>query len=422
MGKIGEGSAVGGTVLMVAVSPAGRMRLMDAGDVLGPLAAVGTDRLAGTDGAVSVVELADPADPQAVLTRVRTAAAAPGRLTVVIAGQLHLDERQQRLHLALARSTPAALRYTALPWDWVMDALATRPPGATTMVLDLVADAAAWQRLRAGGLGTGPRLFGRVVPPPGRRRTVRPDYLMALATAWRTGPAIPLEALHEQAVAEAGGREGALVLDGSPPAHRPDRFATADRQPDPSPDHYATARRQPDPGPDGSATAGRQAPPHRAPAGPSTAPGGPPEAVLAEVLAAARAGRHTEAAALAALAEGQVLRADGVGSVRATHWLEVRAELARLAGEAGRSCELWMAAADAHLALGRPADDEQVVAAVDRAHHQWQQTDPVRALDLGGQLAALREHVPGHRPGAAAAVRARLATLESAEAGHTPGR
>ncbi|MEU6482785.1 hypothetical protein [Streptomyces sp. NPDC046887] len=411
MGKIGEGPAVGGTVLMVAVSPAGRMRLMDAGGVLGPLAAVGPDRLTGTDGAVSVVELADPVDPQAVLTRVRTAAAAPGRLTVVLAGQLHLDERQQRLHLALARSTPAALRYTALPWDWVTDALAARPPGATTMVLDLVADAAAWQRLRTGGLGAGPRVFGRVVPPPGRRRTVRPDYLMALATAWRTGPATPLEALHEQAVAEAGGREGALILDGSPPSYGPDRLATAGRQP--APDRFVTGERQRAPG---------AAPPHRAPAGPSTAQGGPPEAVLAEVLAAAQAGRHTEAAALAALAEGQVLRTDGVGSARATHWLEVRADLARLAGEAGRSCELWMAAADAHLALGRPADDQQVVAAVDRAHHQWQQTDPVRALDLGGQLAALREHVPGHRPGAAAAVRARLAALESTGAGHLPGR
>jgi hypothetical protein len=92
-----------GTVLLLAASPTGKGCLVDAASVLPVLAAVPPAILSGTDTA-NVVELADPLEPQAVLTRLRAAAAAPGPLTVFVTGQLQLDRRQRLPHLALART------------------------------------------------------------------------------------------------------------------------------------------------------------------------------------------------------------------------------------------------------------------------------------------------------------------------------
>ncbi|MGW4748349.1 hypothetical protein ACWEPR_26495, partial [Streptomyces sp. NPDC004290] len=127
------------------------------------------------------------------------------------------------------------------------------------------------------------------------------------------------------------------------------------------------------------------------------------------ILAAARAGRHGEAAAVAAAWEHDALRRHGPRSVEAVHWTEVRADLARLAGEPARSCELWLAAAEARLGMLQRADDPDVEGAVDRAHHQWEHIeDPVRARALGPTLVDLRRRVPGRRPGALAALTRRM--------------
>jgi hypothetical protein len=89
--------------------------------------------------------------------------------------------------------------------------------------------------------------------------------------------------------------------------------------------------------------------------------------------------------------------------------MEVRADLARLAGEPARSCELWIAAAQARLGLSQEPGEADVEGAVDRAHHQWEQIeDPARARELGPALVALRERVPGRRAGALAAVQRRM--------------
>ncbi|MGJ3560260.1 hypothetical protein ACR6C2_24000 [Streptomyces sp. INA 01156] len=121
-------------------------RLVDAASVLPVLAAVPPAVLSGTDTA-NVVELADPLEPQAVLTRLRAAATAPGPLTVYVTGQLLLDRRQRLPHLALARTTASTARYTAFPWHWFREELRLRPPGATTLILDLYADPESWQAL-----------------------------------------------------------------------------------------------------------------------------------------------------------------------------------------------------------------------------------------------------------------------------------
>lgn len=377
-----KGENTTGTALLLAAAPTGRSRLINATGVLSTLAAVPPSTLTGTP-AGTIVELADPMDQQTVLTRVRAAAAAPGPLSLLVTGQLQLDARQHRLHLALARSTPATLRYSGLPWDWLVGELKPRRPDSTRVLVDLVAAPDAWQEICAYGLTLGPgiRLHGRVAPPPARNRPpADPSYLQAVATIWRSGLNPPPDDLHARAAAQAG-RDGALLL-------------------------------APDTAPAPVAAPGVMAPPAPAPA--ATAPAALAEDPLPAILAIAHAGRHGEAAALAVQWERWAVRTNGAGSAEAVHWLEVRADLAHVAEDAGGSCELWMAAADARLARHESPDGPGVQAAVDRAHHQWQQLrDPRRARELGPHLVSLRDRVPGRRPGAAEAVQRRLEFLRT---------
>ncbi|MFE5941462.1 hypothetical protein [Streptomyces sp. NPDC056480] len=359
-GTAATAAAATGTAFLLAAAPAGRGRAMDAASVLPALAAVPPGVLTGT-GTATLVELADPLDPQTVLTRLRAAAASPGPLVLCLAGQLHLDRRQQLPHLALARTTPATLRYTALPWHWLAVELAARAPGTTTVVADLAADPAVWERLTTAPgflhLGPGPTLYGRVTPAPRRGEPLAPTYLRSWAELWRSGARLPYATLHAESAAQAAATAtGALLL-----APAPAPVPVVEQDPHPA------------------------------------------------ILAAAAAGRHGEAAAVAAAWEREALRRHGPRSAEAVHWTEVRADLARLAGEPARSCELWLVAAEARLALGQRTDDTDVEGAVDRAHHQWERIgDRARARALGPLLIALRQRVPGRRPGALAALTRRM--------------
>ncbi|MFD6309075.1 hypothetical protein ACFWFF_39515, partial [Streptomyces sp. NPDC060223] len=198
-----------GTVLLLAASPVGKGCLVDAASVLPVLAAVSPAVLSGADTA-NVVELADPLEPQAVLTRLRAAAAAPGPLTMFVTGQLQLDRRQRLPHLALARTTPATVRYTAFPWHWIAEELRLRPPGMTSIVADLHADPETWQHLTAHPLTAGrtAALYGRVAPPPPRRTVATPTYMKAVATLLRSGHRPPLPQLHQHALTRIAGEGG----------------------------------------------------------------------------------------------------------------------------------------------------------------------------------------------------------------------
>ncbi|MET8450215.1 hypothetical protein [Streptomyces sp. NPDC005209] len=348
-----------GTVLLLAASPMGRGRLVDAASVLPVLAAVAPAVLSGTDTA-NVVELADPLEPQAVLTRLRAAAAAPGPLTVFVTGQLQLDRRQHLPHLALARTTPASVRYTGFPWHWFREELRLRPSGATTLVVDLHADPETWENLRSQPLdsGRGNAVHGRIAPPPSRRGVAQPSYMKAVATLLRSGHRPPLEQLHQQVLARLGAQAATNIL--------------------------LTA----------------QAP-----------QSGDPHAVIA---AAVKAGRHTEADALAAQWERTAVRAHGPGSEDALHWAEVRADLAMFAGDPVRSCRTWLTVATARLAAGQAPHAPAVESAVDRAHHQWGRIDdPARARELGPALAELRLRVPGRKQGALDHVQQHLRQLQT---------
>ncbi|MFK0213304.1 hypothetical protein [Streptomyces sp. NPDC090298] len=409
---------------------------MDAASVLPVLAAVPPGVLTGT-AAATVVELADPLDPQTVLTRLRAAAASPGPLVVCLAGQLHLDRRQQLPHLALARTTPATLRYTALPWHWLAGELGMRRPGTTTVVADLAADPEVWQRLAAVPgllhLGPGTPLHARVVPAPRRGEPTTPEYLRARAELWRSGARLSPAAAHAEAAARAvtvAPRPEPVFLTPAPapaatdpaPPVPPTRTAAPPAPPIrtasvavpvsvPRPPRASVTGSAPAVGVPRRAAPVPAIPPAYTPATPpAPAPAGaPPVDPHPAILAAARAGRHGEAAAVAAAWEHDALRRHGPRSVEAVHWTEVRADLARLAGEPARSCELWLAAAEARLGMLQRADDPDVEGAVDRAHHQWEHIeDPVRARALGPTLVDLRRRVPGRRPGALAALTRRM--------------
>ena len=348
-----------GTVLLLAAAPAGKGCLVDAASVLPVLAAVPPAVLAGTDTA-NVVELADPLEPQAVLTRLRAAATAPGPLTVFVTGQLQLDRRQRQVHLALARTTPSTVRYTALPWHWIRDELRLRAPGTTTLILDLHADAETWELLRTRPLESGREtaVFGRIAPPPGRRTVAVPAYMKTVATILRSGRRPELAELHQQALARLGGEVMRDIVLGASAG--------------PAPDPHTTIR----------------------------------EAV--------NAGRHGDADALAAHHERLALAAHGPGSAEALHWAEVRADLAMFAGDAVRSCRAWLGVASARLSAGQPPQHPEVESAVDRAHHQWGRiSDPRAARELGSALAELRARVPGRRQGALDHVQQRLTSLAS---------
>lgn len=211
-----------GTVLLLAASPVGKGCLVDAASVLPVLAAVSPAVLSGTDTA-NVVELADPLEPQAVLTRLRAAATAPGPLTMFVTGQLQLDRRQRLPHLALARTTPSTVRYTAFPWHWITEELRLRAPGTTELLVDLHADAETWEHLATSPLtaGTGVGLYGRVAPPPPRRTVASPAYMKALATILRSGlrPELPL--LHQQSLARAEAESGPSGIVLAAPARIP---------------------------------------------------------------------------------------------------------------------------------------------------------------------------------------------------------
>src|SRR4051812_21650722 len=387
-----------GPVLLLAASPVGKSRLVDAASVLPVLAAVPPAVLSGTDTA-NVVELADPLEPQTVLTRLRAVAATPGPLTVFIAGQLALDRRQHLPHLALARTTPATVRYTALPWQWIREEFRLRSPGSTTLLVDLHADAEAWGWLRTHALDSGRNnaVFGRIAPPPSRRTVAGPAYMKTIATILRSGWRPPVEQLHQQAFGRLGpDAYGDVVLTVPPaPVAVPGGFAPR------PPYRPEQPRHQPE-----------QPRPHT-PERPKT-PDRPQEDPHVQITAAVQAGRHQDADALALAHEQAAARAHGVASEQALHWSEVRADLAMFARDSARSCRIWLTVAETRLTAGQSPDAPAVEKAVARAPHQWGQVrDKPRAQDLGALLAQLRPRVPGRRRGALENVQKQLRELQA---------
>ncbi|MGK5639351.1 hypothetical protein ACSNOK_13730 [Streptomyces sp. URMC 126] len=357
-----------------------------------------------------VVQLPAMAGPQSVLAYLRDAAGVPGPLLVWVTGHLMVPARKGgEVHLALRESTPATVRYTGLPWEWLTRALGEHA-GPTLLVVDAEADERSWPHVAAavrdGRLTSGPAVCGVITPSPDRAPAEASPYTRALLTALElghptAGPVLDPVLLHQLALDQAGLPDGRLVLRHGTPG--PVLANPAHAAPVPAAPAHAA------PVPDAAVPA-PSAPPADASAGPPRGdePQTPAreEDALPRILAAANAGRHNEAAAMAAAWEQQVLRRHGPQSAEAGLWIEVRADLARLAGDHPRAAELWMSAAANRLSRGGP-EDAEAVAALKRAHYCWQHSGD-RASLLAPALLALWEQVPGSLD-AAADVRARLA-------------
>lgn len=142
-----------------------------------------------------------------------------------------------------------------------------------------------------------------------------------------------------------------------------------------------------------------------------TRPTPPPVDPHQAIRDASQAGRHGEAAAIAAAHELTALRQHGAQSPEVAHWVEVRAYLSQQADDPARACNLWLQAAVVRLAAGQDPRDPDVTETADRAHAAWHLvTDPRAARDLGTSLQSLRTRVPGRR-GAQADIQTRLNTL-----------
>ncbi|MFE3583858.1 hypothetical protein [Streptomyces vinaceus] len=329
-------------------------------------------------------------DPNTVLMRLRAAAATPGPLLVYLSGRLTLDRRGHGLHLALAGTTASTVRYTALPWDWLGTELAARPTGPTTVVLDLVADKTAWPVLQEyGSLPASPsaEVYGVVVPPA---FAGGPHQVSAYTRHWidqlRRSPTRPANLqLHAFAVGAAALPPGTLVL----PATRELSATAAPHAP-----YAAQAPQEP-----------QRAQEPQEPQEPAPDP-------RPHIHALATGGRHQEAATLAQAWEQHVLQTHGHSSPEATHWAEIRADLARMAGNYGSATRLWIDAGH-HRLEHQPPDAPEVLAAAAGALYCWTQLkDQEAARDSGPELVRLLRALPGLEPRLLRLTQQRLEVLE----------
>ncbi|MGO4456763.1 hypothetical protein AB4039_05460 [Streptomyces sp. M-16] len=392
-------------------------------------------------------------DPNTVLTRLRTAAATPGPLLVYLSGRLTVDRRGRRLHLCLAGTTAASVRHTGLPWEWLGSELRERPPGLTTVLLDLAADKAAWPLLQEYGSLPAPpsvEVYGVVAPPgfAGGGNGVS-GYTRQWIEQLRSSPGRPDNLrLHALAVGGAALAPGTLVLPtarelAAHPAGEPGRGAAYRHGREPGPEAAYRHGREPgpeaayrhgrEPGPEAAYRHGREPGPEAAYGhGPAAGPGALAEAAVRpapehapqaaygpdrerpgagaqdlpgggrdprpHIHALATAGRHPEADALAQAWEAHVLRAYGPASPEAIHWAEIRADLARMAGDFRLATRLWTGVGVTRLARQSP-DAPEVEGAAAGALYCWTQLkDRAAAAEAGPELIRLLRALPSLDP------------------------
>ncbi|WP_327411607.1 hypothetical protein [Streptomyces sp. NBC_01233] len=411
-----------GHVLLIAGDVAVRRRTVQLAPSanLAALAMVPASALLDSGLPSDTVCLDGARDPNTVLTRLRTAAATPGPLLVYLSGRLTVDRRGRRLHLALAGTTAASVRYTSLPWEWLGSELRARPAGLTTVLLDLAADKEAWPLLQEyGSLPASPsaEVYGVICPPafaPAAGAAVS-GYTRHWIEQLRRGPGRPGNVqLHALAVSAAALPPGTVVLPTARelgmrpgPQQEPHYFQQSHQsQPPRQPQHPApvptpASTAEPEPVPDPAAVSG-----------PVSASGGDPRP---HIHALATAGRHVEAAQLAQAWEEYVLQACGHASSEATGWVEIRADLARMAGDFPLATRLWIGAGQARLAR-QGADAPEVHAAAAGALYCWAQVrDRPLALEFGPGLVALLGALPLADPRHLLLAEQRLQALRTAD-------
>ncbi|MFE5625897.1 hypothetical protein ACFQ8S_28035 [Streptomyces virginiae] len=408
-GEVGDGGGRGrasrGHVLLLAADAAvrrGRV-LVAPGVNVAALAMVPADVLLGCDAPADTVCLEGVRDPNTVLARLRAAVAATGPLFVYVSGRLTADRRGRRLFVALAGTTAGSVRYTSLPWEWLLGELRSRTGGVTTVVVDLVADKEAWPLVgESGALPglaelAGVAVFGVVCGPD---VPVGDGGVSAYTRQWidqlRRAPVRPSDVeVHVLAAGSAGLAPGTLVVPSA-------RELEMRRVPEPTPAPLHPRR---EPGP--------VAVP--APAAPAPAVGvaAVEEDPRARLHALAVEGRHGEADVLARAWERDVVERWGRASAEAVRCAEIRADLARMAGDFASATRLWVHAGRARLEW-QGADAAEVRDAAAGALYCWTQVkDRAGALEAGPELVGLLRTLPLPDPGHLRLAERRLEALRT---------
>lgn len=347
-------------------------------------------------------------DPNTVLTRLRVAVGATGPLFVYVSGRLTADRRGRRLYVALAGTTAGSVRYTSLPWEWLVGELRSRSTGVATVVVDLVADRAAWPLV--GEWGTLPGLaglpdveaFGVVRGPATPTGDGVAGGVSGYTRQWidqlGRAPVRPSNVeLHVLAAGSAGLAPGTLVV---PSARELEMRSVA------APGH---PHHDPAPAPAAAAAPVSVADPGAEP-GPGSVVVGDPRARL---HALAVGGRHGEADALARVWERGVVQRWGRISVEAVQCVEIRADLARMAGDFVSAARLWTGAGQARLEW-QGVDAAEVRDAAAGALYCWTQVkDRAEALAVGPELVGLLRALPLLDPDHLRLAEARLEALRT---------
>ncbi|WP_063894104.1 hypothetical protein [Streptomyces natalensis] len=456
-------------------------------------------------------------DQNALLMRLRAAAAAPGPLLIYLSGRLTVDRRGRQLYLALVGTTSATARYTALPWEWLGNELRNRPAGLTTVMFDLAADKATWPLLQEYGTlpaATSAEVYGVIVPPAFSGEGTS-TYTREWIKQLRSTSARPSNArLHALTVSAAALPPGTLVIpatrevnappaepDYQPPMTNVQRLLAGDLsflpgrrrieeppelapglehlspppiqldEPTPEPPyphaptpHPATKPEDEHPapqpqsplspiaqhttpppaqgasvhpgdqptqqlvrGPRPNAEPGPQQPYASVPAQPQPVQRPVPDPLPQQpapyetrepdprplIWQAAQAGRHDQAAEMAAAWEQQSLRRYGYESPQATQWAEIRADLARIASRWTLATQLWVSATRTRLAHQAP-DAPEVLNAARGAHYCWNQiSDAKDAIETGPELMNLLRQLPALDPRHVSTAQARLQQLHN---------
>ncbi|MFC9817345.1 hypothetical protein ACFVJM_35435 [Streptomyces virginiae] len=414
----GRGQASRGHVLLLAADAAvrrGRV-LVAPGANVAALAMVPADVLLGCEAPADTVCLEGMRDPNTVLARLRAAVAATGPLFVYVSGRLTADRRGRRLFVALAGTTAGSVRYTSLPWEWLVGELRSRTGGVTTVVVDLVADKEAWPLVgEAGALPglaelAGVEVFGVVCGPdvPAGDGGVS-GYTRQWIDQLRRAPVRPSDVeVHVLAAGSAGLAPGTLVVPSA-------RELEMRGGPAPVPVH---TRREPGP----VAVPASAVPASAVPASAVPASAVPASAVgvgvveedpRARLHALAVEGRHGEADALARAWERGVVERCGRASAEAVRCAEIRADLARMAGDFVSATRLWLHAGRARLEW-QGADAAEVRDAAAGALYCWTQVkDRAGALEAGPELVGLLRTLPLPDPGHLRLAERRLEALRT---------
>ncbi|MFD8621721.1 hypothetical protein [Streptomyces sp. NPDC059513] len=465
-----------GHVLLVAGDTAGRRRTIqiEPSANLAALSLIPVPVLLGSDLPTDTTYLDGVRDQNALLVKLRRAAATRGPLLVYLSGRLTVDRRSHQLYLALSGTTPSTARYTALPWEWLGIELRQRPAGLTTVLLDLAADKGAWPLLQDYGSLPAPssiEVYGTVAPPgfPGPDSSHVSTYTRAWIEQLRSNPQRPTSSrLHAMAVGAAALPPGTLVVPAAPeltaapgldqkPLTNVQRILSGDTAfiselRERSAQQQATREAPPKPpAPDRPAV---RAEDHQYPAPASSVP--PPRAepvrvthpepqqVVVQtpvpvqhpgpdshsspvpqqqdprpyVYALASEGRFTDAARLAQAWETYTLQTLGINSPQATQWVEIRADLAKQEGNYVLATQLWISAGRTRLAH-QSSDAPEVLTTAQSAHYCWTQiTDTAAARECGPDLVALLRALPSLDRRHLSVAQQRLEYLHNTPTGH----